>query len=134
MYIMVTQLTRMMTLEKWCDLKFALSAQHYSPAAKRMAITLLFAAHVMAPRLVPVSALPSTKYADLTFTADQSHTCHRSIELLDELFMAAKHSSAFNMQSSVLMQESYDERLTAAMLISLVAVSSHCTGWCPNPQ
>ncbi|KAF9569706.1 hypothetical protein CPC08DRAFT_6196 [Agrocybe pediades] len=87
--------------ENWDDVKFALGCPQYSPAARRIAISLLFAAYIMAVRLNGMSHLPQTTFPII----------------LDELFLTAQSEHA------MLRDDSPEDRISASMLLSLIATS-----------
>uniref|UniRef100_A0A8H7Y7L6 Uncharacterized protein n=1 Tax=Psilocybe cubensis TaxID=181762 RepID=A0A8H7Y7L6_PSICU len=91
--------------EEWQSLNTAVGSCHFSPAAKRMGMSLLFAVYVMRPTLVPGSMEQISSPSSF----------------LDDLVKAARRISA-GIHSPAMSLDTFDERLSAAMLLSILSM------------
>ncbi|KAF8973892.1 hypothetical protein BDZ97DRAFT_403357 [Flammula alnicola] len=90
--------------EKWHDLRLVIGSTSFSPAAKRVATFLLFAAYAMAPQLMRIDAWPETSPPPS--------------DILASLYFAASYMSS-QVQSPSRLFDPLPQRIMAAMLIVL---------------
>ncbi|KAF8912803.1 hypothetical protein CPB84DRAFT_1957224 [Gymnopilus junonius] len=92
--------------ETWNDVKRVLGSDNSSPAARRIALSLMFAIYVMRPQL-------TLTRNDLQLSSN--------LDMIESLFISAKIMS-LRFQSPAFPLDSLEERTSAAMLISLLSV------------
>ncbi|KDR85134.1 hypothetical protein GALMADRAFT_324437 [Galerina marginata CBS 339.88] len=109
--------------ENWHDLKFVIGSHNFSPAAKRIALSLLFAVYVMGPQLTFFGSWQRPRYGDTAWPKPDASLAFKpqKEDLLDCLLIAARQMSS-QMQAPSASFDCHGERTSMAMLISLFSV------------